>query len=246
MKIQHTATLITGASRGLGRALALTLGQKGARLVLVARDPAVLEQTVAEVRQAGGTAFGIAADIGDKQAIYRIAGEAAALVGPIDLLINNASTLGPTPLPLLLDTECEDFEQVLAINLIGPFRLTKVLAGSMVLRNGGLVINISSDASVEAYPRWGAYGVSKAALDHLTRIFAAELEGSNVRFLAVDPGEMNTVMHAAAMPEADPNTLANPADIAARLLTLITEEPKSGGRLTAASVTASQSTGASS
>src|SRR5579883_2090616 len=101
MKIQHTATLITGASRGLGRALALTLGQKGARLVLVARDPAVLEQTVAEVRQAGGTAFGIAADIGDKQAIYRIAGEAAALVGPIDLLINNASTLGPTPLPLL-------------------------------------------------------------------------------------------------------------------------------------------------
>ncbi len=175
MKIQNTAALITGASRGLGRALALALGRAGARLVLVAREAAPLDAVVSEVRQAGGVAHGITADIGDKLAIHRIAGEAAALVGPIDLLIHNASTLGPTPLPLLLDTECEDFERVLQVNLLGPFRLSKIVAGSMALRGGGLVVSISSDAAVEAYPRWGAYSVSKAALDHLSRIWAAEL-----------------------------------------------------------------------
>jgi NAD(P)-dependent dehydrogenase (short-subunit alcohol dehydrogenase family) len=235
MKIQNTAVLITGASRGLGRALALALGQRGARLVLVARDPIPLEKTVAAVRQAGGTAFGVAADIGDKQAIHRITGEAAALVGPIDLLINNASSLGPTPMPLLIDTECEDFERVLQVNLLGLFRLTKVLSGSMALRGGGLVLNITSDASVEAYPRWGAYGVSKAALDHLSRIWAAELKSSSVRFLAVDPGEMNTEMHAAALPDADPATLADPAEVATRIATLISMEPDSGQRVAAAS-----------
>jgi NAD(P)-dependent dehydrogenase (short-subunit alcohol dehydrogenase family) len=247
MKINATATLITGASRGLGRALALALGREGARLVLVAREPTALNKTVEEVLavhpagKEGGAVFGIAADIGDKQAIHRIAGEAAALVGPIGLFINNASTLGPTPLRLLLDTECEDLEQVLEVNLIGPFRLTKVLAGSMALRHvgggeGGLVLNISSDAAVEAYPRWGAYGVSKAALDHLTRIFAAELTEHGVRFLAIDPGEMNTQMHAAAIPDADPATLADPADIAARIVALIKSEPKSGQRISAPSV----------
>jgi len=239
MKLQDTATLITGASLGLGRALALALGRAGARLVLVARDTSRLDEAVAAVRQTGGTAFGIAADVGDKQAIHRIAFEAAALVGPIDLLINNASTLGPTPLPLLLDTECEDFERVLQVNLLGPFRLTKLLAGSMALRRSGafdgLVVNISSDAGVEAYPRWGAYGVSKAALDHLTRIWAAELEGAGVRFLSVDPGEMDTRMHAEAMPDADPKALASAADIAARIIALIAGKyaTKSGQRISA-------------
>ncbi len=245
MKISQTAVVITGASRGLGRALALALGQAGARLCLVARDAAALDEVVLAIQKAGGTAFGIAADIGDKQAIFRIAGEAAALLGPIDLLINNASSLGPLPMPLLLDTECEDFERVLQVNLLGPFRLIKILAGSMVLRStgerGGLVLNISSDAAIEAYPHWGAYGVSKAALDHLTRSFAAELIESGVRFLSVDPGEMNTRMHADAMPEADPATLADPADIAARILLHISEKldvsPQNEQRILASAMT---------
>jgi NAD(P)-dependent dehydrogenase (short-subunit alcohol dehydrogenase family) len=235
MNIRNTSSLITGASRGLGRALAFQLAAAGSKVVLVARGREPLDAAVAEIRAAGGEAHGIAADIGDKRAIYDIAGEAAALVGPIDIAIQNASTLGPTPMPLLLDTECEDFEQVLQVNLLGPFRLTKVLAGAMALRGGGLVVSISSDAAVEAYPSWGAYSASKAALDHLSRIWAAELDGTNVRFLAVDPGEMDTAMHAAAMPDADPNDLARPTDIAARIVEMIRDSGRapSGARIVA-------------
>src|ERR1700744_838062 len=201
--------LITGASRGLGRALAVELARVGAQVVLVARESEELHAAVAEIRAADGAAHAVAADVVNKEAIHKIAGAAAALVGPIDLLIHNASTLGPTPLPLLLDTECEDLERVLAVNLVGPFRLTKAIAGSMALRGRGLVVHISSDAAVSAYPGWGAYGVSKAALDHLGRSWAAELSGTGVRVLSVDPGEMNTRMHADAIPEADPATLAD-------------------------------------
>lgn len=236
--LKDSAALVTGASRGLGRALANLLAKKGARVVLVARNAAEVTQVADEIRQAGGVAFPIAADVGEKDAVHRIAGEAAALAGPIDLFINNASTLGPTPLPLLLDTECEDLGRVLEVNLVGPFRLTKLIAGSMALRGGGTVVNVSSDAGVEAYPRWGAYGVSKAALDHLTRIFAAELVETGVRFFAVDPGEMNTRMHAEAIPEADPATLADPADIAARIVALVEGkvEAKSGQRIAAPNI----------
>ena len=151
--------------------------------------------------------------------MHRIGGAAGALVGDIDIVVHAASTLGPVPMPLLLDTDCEDLERVLAVNLVGPFRLTKVLAGPMVLRQRGLVIFVSSDAAVSAYAGWGSYGISKAAQDHLARSLAAELDP--VRFLAVDPGEMDTKMHADAMPDADRSTLARPADVAARLVTLI-------------------------
>lgn len=225
--------LITGASRGLGRALALALADRGVRLVLVARGQADLDAVVAEVRARGGEAHGIVADLGDKQAIHPIAGEAAALIGPIDLLIHNASSLGPTPLRLLLDTECEDLEAVLAVNLVGPFRLSKRIAGPMVLRGHGLILHISSDAAIEAYPRWGAYSVAKAGLDHLNRIWAAELAGTGVHVLAVDPGEMDTGMHAAAIPDADPTTLAAPADVAATILAMIDDPVRapSGQRL---------------
>lgn len=229
--------LITGASRGLGRALALTLAARGVRLVLVARGQADLDAVVAEVRARGGEAHGIVADLADKHAIYPLAGQAAALVGPIDLLIHNASTLGPTPLRLLLDSDCEDLEQVLAVNLVGPFRLSKVVVGAMALRGEGIVVHISSDAAAEAYPRWGAYSVAKAGLDHLSRIFAAELADTGVRVLAVDPGEMNTAMHAAAIPEADPDTLADPAVAAARIVAMIDDPARAptGSRLAVAS-----------
>ncbi|HUS65990.1 MAG TPA: SDR family oxidoreductase [Kofleriaceae bacterium] len=232
MNLASTSSLVTGASRGLGRALAEKLAAAGSRVVLVARDAEPLEAVAAAIRAAGGVAHAIAADVGDKAAVHPLAGQAAALVGPIDILINNASTLGPTPLRLLLDTECEDLARVLDVNLVGPFRLTKVIAGSMALRRRGLVVNVSSDAAVEAYPTWGAYGVSKAALDHLTRIWGAELAEHGVRFLSVDPGEMNTRMHADAIPDADPATLGDPADVAARILSLVqsTEAPTGARR----------------
>jgi NAD(P)-dependent dehydrogenase (short-subunit alcohol dehydrogenase family) len=235
MNIRGLSAVITGASRGLGEALARELARRGAKVVLVARVKDDLDRVVQEIRQAGGEAHGLPADVGDKRSTYAVAGAAAALVGPIDLLIHNASTLGKVPLDLLLDTDCEDLEQVLAVNLVGPFRLTKAIAGSMALRGRGLVVHVSSDAAVSAYPRWGAYGVSKAALDHLARTWAAELAATGVRVLSVDPGEMRTKMHADAIPDADPASLADPADVAARITAMIEgiDAIESGARLEA-------------
>ena len=220
------SVLITGASKGLGAALAGELAGAGARVVMVARHADELEKAAARIG-----AYALPADIGDKHAVHAIAGAAAALVGPIDILIHNASTLGPTPLRLLLDTECEDFEQVLQTNLIGPFRLTRIVAGAMALRGSGLVVHVSSDAAVAAYPRWGAYGVSKAALDHLNRSWAVEVPG--VKFFSVDPGEMDTDMHAQAMPDAEKSSLARPADVARRVAQMIadSERIERGARL---------------
>jgi len=213
--------MITGGSRGLGRALGNAMAREGARVTLIARHGEELDKTLFEIRAPGGEAHGIAADVGDKSAIYPIAGQSAALAGPIDILVLNASTLGPVPLRLLMDTECEDLERVLQVNLIGPFRLVKAVAGAMALRGRGLVIGISSDAAVEAYAGWGSYGISKAALDHMMRIFAKEFEGTGIQFLSIDPGEMDTRMHADAMPDADPATLSRPEDVADRICDII-------------------------
>lgn len=202
--------------------------------MLVARHPEPLEAVARSIREAGGQAHALVADVADKQAVVPLAGAAAELVGPIDVLIHNASELGPVPLRLLLDTECEDLERVLAVNLVGPFRLTKALAGSMALRGRGTIVHVSSDAGVNAYPTWGPYGASKAALDHLGRVLAAELTPHGVRVLSVDPGDMNTAMHAAAIPDADPTALADPDEVAARIVGMIeSERPASGSRVEA-------------
>jgi NAD(P)-dependent dehydrogenase (short-subunit alcohol dehydrogenase family) len=229
------SVLITGGSRGLGRALALSLSSSGAKVVLVAREKATLDEAVSEIRKNDRTAFGIVADVGEKGSIYPIVGQAAALAGPVDILINNASTLGPVPLRLIADTDCEDFERVLQVNTIGPFRLIKAVVGSMVLRQTGVIVNISSDAAVEPYPSWGVYSASKAALDHLTRIAALELAGTGVRFFSVDPGEMDTEMHADAMPDAEPGNLLSPG-VAAETIALMIQysgQIESGTRLVA-------------
>src|SRR5262245_32433292 len=234
MNVLGRGVMITGASRGLGAALARELARRGARVVLVARGESDLDAVVAEICAAGGEAHRIAADVGSKDDVYTITGTSAALVGEIDIVVQNASTLGAVPLPLLMDTACEDFERTIAVNLVGPFRLTKALAGPMLLRGRGLVVHVSSDAAVSAYPRWGSYSASKAALDHLARIWAAELEGTGVRFLGVDPGEMDTQMHADAMPEADHASLARPEDVALKLADMIEDDKiPSGTRLEA-------------
>ncbi len=219
--LQRRTAVVTGGSRGLGRALGLALARTGARVVLVARDPGPLAEAAAEIRAAGGEVHVVAADVADRDATHAIAGQAAALVGPIDILINNASTLGPVPLRLLLDTDCEDLERALAVNLVGPFRLTKALAGPMVLRGEGTIVNVTSDAATQPYERWGAYGASKAALEQLGRVWAAELAGTGVRLVTVDPGEMDTRMHADAIPDADRSTLADPAQVADRIVELL-------------------------
>src|SRR5882724_7748539 len=140
-------------------------------------------------------------------------------LGGLDVLINNASDLGPAPLALLGDTECEDLERALATNVMGPFRLTKALLGALAASaregRGAVVLNISSDAAVNAYPAWGAYGASKAALRHLSAIWDQELaDEEGVRVICADPGDMDTPLHAAAIPDADPADLKRPADAA--------------------------------
>ncbi len=230
------SVMVTGASRGLGRALAERLAADGARVVLVARGETALAEAVGAIRARGGEAYGLSADLGDKLAVYPLAGAAAELVGPLDLLVHNASELGPTPLRPLLDTACEDLERVLAVNLIGPFRLSKIVAGSMALRGRGTIVHVSSDAAVNAYPGWGAYGVSKAAFDHLARSFASELGAHGVRLFSVDPGEMDTAMHRAALPEADPSTLLDPRGVAERIVRMLRSDGvENGARLEAAS-----------
>jgi len=218
MEWKSEIALITGGSRGLGRAFAREIAKRGARVVLVARNESELAEAVEETRREGGVAYRISADISDIHSVYRIAGLAAEFAGPPTLVVNGASTLGAVPLRTLLETECEDLTKVLETNLVGPFRLMKALLGPMLLRGSGTVVNISSDAATEAYPKWGAYSVSKAGLEHLTRIWRAELIESGVRFLSFDPGEMDTRMHAQAMPDADPSLLRKPADVAIRLL----------------------------
>ncbi len=225
--------MVTGGSRGLGRALGEALARAGARVVLVARHADELADTVAAIRAAGGEAHAVVADVAARDATHAIAGQAAAAVGPIDVLVNNASTLGPVPLRLLLDTDCEDLERALAVNLVGPFRLTKAVAGPMVLRGRGTIINVTSDAATEAYERWGAYGASKAALEQLGRVWAAELAGTGVRVLNVDPGEMDTRMHADAIPDANRAELADPPRVAAEIVALLEADPgpTSGARI---------------
>jgi NAD(P)-dependent dehydrogenase (short-subunit alcohol dehydrogenase family) len=215
MEFNGKNVVVTGASRGLGQALVAELTARGARVVGVAR----------------GDGTDIAADVADPAAAARIAGEATALIGPIDVLINNASVLGPVPLPMLLDLDPTDVEAVFQANVFGPLRLMRALVGGMVLRGSGTVVSVSSDAAVEAYPGWGAYGASKAALEQLTRVLAAELTGTGVDCIVVDPGEMDTKMHADAMPDADRASLARPADVAKRLADRLAKGVVSGARV---------------
>jgi NAD(P)-dependent dehydrogenase (short-subunit alcohol dehydrogenase family) len=233
MVIAGSGALVTGGGRGLGAALGRRLAEAGARVVFVARTREEVEATARAIREAGGEAHALAADVGRAEDAARIAGASAALVGPIELLVHGASTLGPVPLRLLLETPDRELEAALAVNVVGPFRLSKLVVGAMALRGRGLVLHVTSDAAVNAYPTWGAYGISKAAFDHLARVFAAELEGSGVRFLSVDPGEMDTRMHAEALPDADRASLARPDEVAHRIVALLgrAETVPSGSRL---------------
>jgi NAD(P)-dependent dehydrogenase (short-subunit alcohol dehydrogenase family) len=211
--------LITGGTSGLGRALALQLHRSGARVALVARSQEKLDELNALYPEI----LCIQGDVSDKKAIYPITGEVHARLGDIDVLLNVASYLGQTPLRLLIDTDCEDFEQVLQTNVLGPFRLSKAFLPEMLLRRRGVVVNISSNAAINAYSNWGSYSVSKAGIDHLSRIFDEEVKDHGVRFLSIDPGDMNTPMHFDAIPDADPGDLKEPEVSASEILDLLAQ-----------------------
>lgn len=191
-------------------------------------------ERVEQVSRENPGAHGIVGDVSVKEDIYPIAIQITGELGGLDVLINNASELGPTPLRMLSDTECEDLEQVYATNVFGPFRLTKALMGALAASaregRGAVVLNVLSDAGINAYAGWGAYGSSKAALHQMSHIWNEEHAAEGVRFLSLDPGDMDTPMHAAAIPDADPATLKRPEQSAHELLAQIFTDGKNDSR----------------
>ena len=211
VSLAKTRVLVTGGTSGLGLALVDEFRARGADVAFVARTSACVEKT----RRRHPGMLGITGDIADKDAIHPIALQVLGWRGGLDVVSNNASSLGPVPLAPLADTDCEDFAQALATNVLGPFRLTKAVLGALAASardgRGAVVVNVSSDAAINAYANWGAYGASKAALRHMTRIWEEELGHLGVRFLSLDPGDMDTPLHALAVPDADPRDLLAPA-----------------------------------
>jgi NAD(P)-dependent dehydrogenase (short-subunit alcohol dehydrogenase family) len=216
-----STALITGASQGLGRALAAALSERGWRLVVDGRDPDRLAAAVAALAHPEAVTA-IPGDIADPD--HRAA--LAEAVGPtLDLLVNNASDLGPSPLPPLARLRPEELQRVLAVNTVAPLALIQLTLPELE-RAHGRVLDVSSDAAVEAYAGWGGYGASKAALDQLSAVLAVEHPG--LRIYAVDPGDMNTAMHRAAEPGEDLSGLPSPESVVPALLRLVDDDLPSG------------------
>jgi NAD(P)-dependent dehydrogenase (short-subunit alcohol dehydrogenase family) len=206
--------------------LALAFAREGAIVVICARHAKNLHHVEKELQAQGAEVLAITADVRNKRDVERLVSTTLLEYKRIDVLVNNASILGPTPLPYLIDTPTEAFEDVLRVNIVGPFMLTKTVLPSMVECDQGSIINVISDAGIEIYEGWGAYGTSKAALEHMTRVWAAELKETGVRVNSVDPGEMDTEMHALAMPEEDPLQYPKPEELVKVFLYLASDESK--------------------
>jgi NAD(P)-dependent dehydrogenase (short-subunit alcohol dehydrogenase family) len=226
--------LVTGASEGLGRALALGLARAGWRLVVDARRAPLLEQVHAELLAVGAPDVvavpGDVADAGHRDALRA----AVERLGRLDLLVHNASTLGASPQPHLEALDADVLRRVLETNLVAPQDLTRLLLPHLAASRG-IVLAVSSDAAVAHYEGWGAYGASKAALDHLVLTWAAE--HAEIAWYAVDPGDMRTQMHQDAFPGEDIGDRPPPESVVPALLALLATRPPSG-RLRAADVTA--------
>lgn len=221
--------VITGASKGLGRALAERLAGQGWSLVLDARHPGALREAAGRLPH--GPHRALPGDVADP-AHRRALADAALALGGADLLVNNASTLGASPMPSYADLDPATYLEVLTVNLVAPMDLTRSLL-TQLRDHHGTVVNVSSDAAVEPYPGWGGYGSSKAALDHASRILAEE--ETALRVLAVDPGDMRTDLHQAAFPEEDISDRPGPERAADRIARLILDTDLSG-RVAAADV----------
>ena len=221
----HTA-LITGGSKGFGLAVATSLVKDGWSVVVDGRDRAVLDAAVASLQAEshGQAVRGIAGDVADPAHRAGLV-KAVTELGQLDLLVNNASTLGPSPLPRLAEFPLQELEHVLAVNLVAPLALIQAVL-PLLRTSRGTVIDITSDAGVEGYAGWGGYGSSKAALEQLSNVLAAE--ETDVRVYWFDPGDMRTEMHQAAFPGEDISDRPLPETVVPAFRHLLATAPPSG------------------
>ena len=221
--LKDKVALITGASQGLGRALALAFAREGARVVVNARSEDSVRPVAGEVEDAGAEVLAVAADVSKGADVERLVGESVERFGKIDVLVNNAGLLGPRV--AIEDYPEDEWRRIIDANLTGPFLVSK--ATIPYLSEGASIINVVSGVSVEGRAEWGAYSVSKFGMEGLNQILAAELAERGVRVNAVDPGGMRTDMRAAAYPEEDPKTRITPEENTAVFLYLASDESKS-------------------
>jgi len=218
--LKGKVALVTGASQGLGRALALAFAREGARVVVNARSEDSVRPIAEEAESAGAEVLAVAADVSKDSDAKRLIGETVQRFGKIDVLVNNAGLLGPRV--AIGDYPEDEWRRVIDANLTGPFLVSK--AAIPHLSEGASIINVVSGVSIEGRAEWGAYSVSKFGLEGLNQILAAELAGSGVRVNAVDPGGMRTDMRAAAYPEEDPQTRITPEENTAVFMYLASDE----------------------
>jgi len=215
----HVA-IVTGASKGLGLAVARELAHAGISLVIDARNEAALDAARQELSQLTDV-VAVAGDVADAAHVHRLVETAEQRFGRIDLVVNNASTIGRSPLPALDQLSPSTFDRIFTTNVYAPLHLIQHALPVMKRGGGGTIVNVSSDAAVEAYPGWGGYGSAKAAIEHMSRILALELHGSGIGVIVADPGDMDTDLHREAVPDADPAELADPRDVAPALMRAI-------------------------
>jgi NAD(P)-dependent dehydrogenase (short-subunit alcohol dehydrogenase family) len=216
--------LITGASRGLGRALAAGLAREGFALIIDGRDAAALDLAAADIRAAGGDVTAVSGDVTD--AAHRAAlSRASETAGRLDVLVNNAGTLGASPLPALADYPPDELRAAFEVNVIAPIALTQQLL-PLLRANGGAVLNITSDAAVQAYAGWGGYGAAKAALEQASNVLAAEELA--IRVWWADPGDLRTDMHQQAFPGQDISDRPRPETVVPAFVRLISQRLPSG------------------
>lgn len=207
---ENKVVMITGASKGLGRALALKFAEEGAKIAICARNEGPLMEVEKELKTLGAEVVALGADVSDARDVDRFVSVTEDALGGVDVLINNASVFGPGPRQLA-DYPEKEFLEVLRINTLNPFFVTKRVLPGMISRGMGSIINLTSEAGRTGFAEWGAYGISKFAVEGMTQTWADELSGTGVRVNMVDPGEMDTDMHDKAVPDCD-YFLADPQD----------------------------------
>lgn len=219
---QQPVIMITGASKGLGYALLLAFAKQKARLAICARNSEPLEEAKLEAERLGAEVLAVTADVSNIRDVDRFVSLTEEAFGRIDVMINNASIFGPGP-SLIVDYPEEEFSKVIHVNVFNPFLMIKRILPGMLARNSGSIVNITSEAGKTGFAEWGAYGISKFAVEGLTETLADELKGTNIRVNMVDPGEMDTEMHHLAVPDCD-YELARPEDITGIFLYLASPE----------------------